>query len=399
MPVYSHSSLSTYEICPLKYKLKYIDKLDVEAGEGIETFLGSRVHEALERFYKDLQYSRLLTIEELINIFNEQWDKNWNDSIIIRKKDLSAINYRDTGIKCLKNYYSHYAPFNRATAVWIEKMLSFPLSDDGRYNIRGVIDRLDRTREGVYEIHDYKTSGSLPLQEHLNEDRQLALYEIGIREKFSDIKEVRLVWHYLVFDIEMSSIRTPGQLSDLRKDTIALIDKIESDREFKCKESELCEWCDYQEYCPVRSHINKVDSLPLNKYLEDDGVRLVNKYTSAWKKLKESEAEKDLLREALIAYAKKEGIEVIKGSGHTVKVIFKKGFKFPGKHDTGREDLEKIIIDAGLWSEISELDTNSLAKIVETGMLDEKLLKKIKPFAAFEERIIVNKPKPVREEE
>ncbi|MBI3815566.1 MAG: PD-(D/E)XK nuclease family protein, partial [Nitrospinae bacterium] len=26
MPIYSHSRLSTYETCPLKYKLQYIDK-------------------------------------------------------------------------------------------------------------------------------------------------------------------------------------------------------------------------------------------------------------------------------------------------------------------------------------------------------------------------------------
>ncbi|MGZ3558640.1 MAG: PD-(D/E)XK nuclease family protein, partial [Thermodesulfobacteriota bacterium] len=43
MPVYSHSQLSTYETCPQKYKLSYIDKIEVET-EGIEAFMGSRVH-------------------------------------------------------------------------------------------------------------------------------------------------------------------------------------------------------------------------------------------------------------------------------------------------------------------------------------------------------------------
>jgi hypothetical protein len=40
MPIYSHSQLSTYEGCPLKYKLRYRDKIKREQ-EGIEAFTGS----------------------------------------------------------------------------------------------------------------------------------------------------------------------------------------------------------------------------------------------------------------------------------------------------------------------------------------------------------------------
>jgi len=46
MPIYSHSRLATYENCPQQYKLRYIDKVELPEGaqEGIEAFLGSRVH-------------------------------------------------------------------------------------------------------------------------------------------------------------------------------------------------------------------------------------------------------------------------------------------------------------------------------------------------------------------
>jgi len=52
------------------------------------------------------------------------------------------------------------------------------------YVIRGFIDRLGYCGNGVYEIHDYKTSGFLPSQDKLDADRQLALYQIGIKEQF-----------------------------------------------------------------------------------------------------------------------------------------------------------------------------------------------------------------------
>ena len=55
MPVYSHSKLATYENCPQKYKLQYIDRIELpEGSEGIEAFLGSRVHDVLEELHKDL---------------------------------------------------------------------------------------------------------------------------------------------------------------------------------------------------------------------------------------------------------------------------------------------------------------------------------------------------------
>ena len=231
MPLYSHSRLSTYETCPLKYKLQYIERPEVVKEEGVEAFLGKRVHEALEKLYRNLRYSRLITADELLNYYNDQWDKNWNDSVAIAKKDLTANNYKDTGIKCIRNYYQRHAPFENGVTIGIEEKITFPLSEDGGYAIQGYIDRLDRTKDKIYEIHDYKTSGSLPLQKDRDNDRQLALYEIGIREKYPDVKEVKLIWHYLVFDTEIASQRTPAQLEDLRKGTIALIDRIEADTE------------------------------------------------------------------------------------------------------------------------------------------------------------------------
>ena len=46
--IYSHSRLSTFEQCPYKFKLKYIDNIESEIPQTVEAFLGSRVHETLE---------------------------------------------------------------------------------------------------------------------------------------------------------------------------------------------------------------------------------------------------------------------------------------------------------------------------------------------------------------
>lgn len=399
MPIYSHSKLSTYEACPLRYKLKYIDKIEVEKEEGIEAFLGKRVHETLEKLYRNLRYSRLITADELLNYYNDQWSKNWNNSVIIAKKDLTANNYKDTGIKCIRNYYQRHAPFENGVTIGIEEKIAFPLSEDGRYTIQGYIDRLDRTKDNIYEIHDYKTSGSLPLQKDRDDDRQLALYEIGIRKKYPDIREVKLIWHYLVFDTAISSQRTEAQLGDLRKETIALIDRIEADTEFKHRESNLCDWCDYWAHCPAKKHLVKTDALPPDEFLAEDGVTLVNKYTAVWHKLKELAMEEDKIKEAIAAYAKREGIENIVGSDYIVKVTFEESLRFPKAKADDRTELEKIIKEFGLWDKMSQLNTKALAKAVKSGKLDKELAEKIKQLASVEESVRVSPPKVIKGEE
>jgi len=67
LPTYSHSKLSTYENCPRQYKLRYIDRIKPpEEEEGIEAFLGSRVHEALEKLYKELILTKINALEDLL---------------------------------------------------------------------------------------------------------------------------------------------------------------------------------------------------------------------------------------------------------------------------------------------------------------------------------------------
>ena len=68
--LYSHSRLSTFEQCPLKFKFAYIDKIETEIEETIEAFLGSRVHEALEKLYKDLKFQKLNTLKELLGFMH-----------------------------------------------------------------------------------------------------------------------------------------------------------------------------------------------------------------------------------------------------------------------------------------------------------------------------------------
>ena len=388
MPVYSHSQLATYETCPQKYKLSYIDKIEVET-EGIEAFMGSRVHETLEKLYRDLKVTKLNTLEELLDFYHQSWEKNWNDLIQIVRKHYSAEEYRHLGEKCIVDYYERHYPFDHGKTLGLEEYVYFPLEEEKGYWIRGYIDRLTLVDSSILEIHDYKTSNRLPAQEDVRSDRQLALYQMGVAGKWQGVQEVKLIWHYLTFDTEIHSSRTPDELHQLRRATLELIQRIEADRQFLPKEGPLCAWCDYQGFCPKRKHLIAVESLPPNEYLNEEGVALVNQYVELKEKKRVFNEEIDVelakIEQALFAYARREELEAIFGSDHIAKIKMEKKEKYPLKGDPTRRLLDELIKKAGKWMEVSDLNPWMLARIIGRGGWPPSLVNRVREFSTVEE--------------
>ncbi len=389
MPTYSHSQLSTYETCPYQYKLAYLDKIKIET-EGIEAFMGSRVHEALEKLYRDLKVTKLNTLEEMVDYYHLQWEKKWNGMIQVVRRDVTAEDYRRLGEKCITEYYKHYYPFDQSKTLGLEENICFPLDEEKGYWIRGFIDRLALADRSILEIHDYKTSSRLPPREEVESDRQLAFYHMGVEGKWKDVREIRLIWHYLAFDTEIISSRTPEELQQLRKETMALIQQIESDRQFLPKEGPLCDWCDYQGFCPKRKHLVKIEALPLNEYLSEEGVTLVNRYVAMKERKQlfneEIDAELAKIEEALYALAQKEAIDVVYGSDHVARIKIETREKYPLKGDPRRRALDELIKKAGKWMEVSDLNPWMLSRVIEKGKWDSLLVRKVKEFSTQEER-------------
>ena len=384
MPIYSHSQLSTYEDCPLRYKLRYRDKIKRYV-EGIEGFLGTMVHETLKKCYDDARLTKVNTLDELLSIYDKLWQQNWHDSIVVTRKDVAADHYFLLGQQLLSTYYTRYAPFDSDRTIATEMRLNFPLGDTGQHKLIGFIDRLSRAEDGVYQIHDYKTSAHLPSQEEADNDRQLALYHIGIQNMWPDVKDIRLVWHYLAFDRELVSSRSREQISELVERTGCLIDEIEAAEVFPPNETGLCQWCEYPDLCPQRKHTFKVESLPVNEYLQEPGVVLVNRYAELKEKASEIDDELDKVKEAILAYARSEGVTVIRGSDCQTKIRFTEKLKFPGKQDKEHQQLTSVIADAGKWMEVSKLDTPSLVRVIEDGLWDKDLIEEIMKYGRIEE--------------
>jgi putative RecB family exonuclease len=248
--IYSHSRLATFEDCPKRFEYRYVLKIPTDS-EGIEAFVGKRVHEVLERLYKAAQRDQLPALEKVIYRYNKLFEESYDaNRVRIVREGTPVAFYREVGERCLTTYYRRHYPFDGDETLGLEQRVTFALDEKREYRFQGFIDRLVRARDGAIEIHDYKTSRRAATQKQVDGDRQLALYQIGLADRFPD-QPMRLVWHYLQQDRKLTSTRTPEQLRYLSEDTMSVVDRISTETEFKPRRSALCDWCEYNNRCPI----------------------------------------------------------------------------------------------------------------------------------------------------
>jgi len=360
MPTYSHSKLGTFEQCRYKYKLQYIDRVKVDVPDTVETFLGGLVHKVLHKLYKDLQYQKLNTKEELLSYYDDLWLSGWDDAILI-VKDFSKEHYRQMGIKFITDFYDHYKPFNSLQTIGLETEYMFPLNNGNLYHIR--MDRLSCDKDGNYYVCDYKTNNKLKIQAELDEDRQLAMYSLWVRHNFKDAKAVKLVWYFLAFDKEMLSERSDEQLLKLKGDVENLVLEIEKCTEFPTSVSALCDWCEYKSMCPEWKHEISLEKKTLKEFSNDEGVVLVDKYAALKEEVRAKEDEMDKVKEDLVSFSKQKGVSQVFGTSRKVSLAKFETITFPPKED--RQALHDYLKKEGVWESVIDLDTYKLSRMVK----------------------------------
>lgn len=249
--IYSHSRLSSFENCPKQFEFRYVQKI-ASPSESIEAFVGKRVHEVFERLYLFAGRGMLPGVEKVVDRYHKLWEEAYDaERVRIVREGATLDFYRALGERCVRGYYVRHYPFDDGETLGLEKRVLFPLDEAGEYRMQGIIDRISRARDGAIEVHDYKTGARVPSQKNLDEDRQLALYQLGLAREFGERTPFRLVWHYVAKDVTRISSRTPEDLESLRRTTIARIDEIQTATAYPTRKSALCGWCEYREICPA----------------------------------------------------------------------------------------------------------------------------------------------------
>ena len=256
---YSYSKLNTFKSCPQQYKIIYIDK-NRNPHESIEAFMGKRVHEVLEWLYlkKDLK-DNLILFDVLMDKYEEVWNDNWHDSIFIARCKYNHQSYNTNvvykiGLECLKNYYSLFnnKGYFKESILEVEYKFNVKI---GNYIFRGFIDRIDMDSNGTIDIIDYKTGKKDKSLYQANNDFQLAIYYLALRNLYKD-NRIRLNFYNLRSKNIVKAEYNNDKVDKLIKKIKCAVFDIENANEYMAKESLLCEWCHYWNECEVKSSKN-----------------------------------------------------------------------------------------------------------------------------------------------
>lgn len=345
----SYSSLDTYQTCSLKYKFREIDKIPEEKSK--EAVFGTLIHSAM----KFIHEPSLLppTVEQAIDFFG----RNWKGDLFENELEERAAFVQ--GVEMIQRYYET----NRVAEtnpVALESRFSIEIGTEetGKHVIAGIIDRIDRTKDG-YEIIDYKTTKKMPSQDKVDNDLQLSIYLRAFLERYPKewerLDKITVSLYFLKHGVKLSSTRTREQLLALDETFLSVIRAIEN-KEFSPTLSPLCDWCSFQKICPLWKHKFKAEApLPIEKTRAEQAIEefLELRNTMAADKKKIA-----ALQEEITSYMAQEGLERVFGStgiiGQSVRTSY--------TYDEAK--LHDLLAPLGEWENVVKVDGVALKTVL-----------------------------------
>ncbi len=389
MTCYSHSRISTFEQCPYKYKLQYIDRVKVDVPTTIEAFMGDLVHQTLEKLYGDLKFQKTNTKEELLKFYNDLWEKEYTEDILIAKSEYTANNYKQMGEKYISDYYDTYNPFDDMTIIGLETQDRMMLPDGNQWHVR--IDKLGFNGD-TYFVADYKTNSRMKDQEEADSDRQLAMYSIWVKEKFKDAKKVVLKWYMLAFNKEVTSERNDEELQKLQQEIVDRIKEVESATEYPLNQTALCNYCVFQQMCPSFKHEAELEEKSPKEFKEDDGVKLVDEYAKLDLQEKDIKKQKEQIKHDLIEFAKQKEMDVVCGSNKKASVKPYAKVVYP----EDKVQFTQFLKDKGFYEEVSMISYPKLNSLILKKEIDDDVINMTSTDTDY--RISLSKRREVEDE-
>ena len=236
----SASSISDYETCPYKYRLKHIDKVP-ERKTRVTMEFGITIHNVLDEFHgaEDQSLEYLLQLQE----------KHWRTDAfeyLLREEEFK-IQAREL-LTAYHQYIQHHPP----QVVARERKFSFTI-DELQVMISGKIDRIDQEGNRLAVV-DYKTSKN---KEKAKGSLQLALYAEALkRDAVEGVigKPGSTIFHFLRHPddpLESHVFETEDLNKQMEK--VAVVAAGIRSYEFPTKPGDFsCRNCDYREFlCPA----------------------------------------------------------------------------------------------------------------------------------------------------
>lgn len=238
----------------MKYRFSYIEAVPTLPNEAMVR--GSFVHRVLE-----LLLGRA-SAERTLDAARTDFDSAQREFLARDDFRLLALapddeeRFWESARECVRAYYRIERPTD-ANIVSLEKWVSAPL---GEFEVAGFIDRLERDSVGLI-VSDYKTGNPKPSHYSTDYLRQLTYYALMCEAQFNETPHsVRLYYlgggkdEYPRTARVVSQVVTSDSLNEVRETAKRVYGAINTGMttgDFATNVTKLCEWCDFQAWCPA----------------------------------------------------------------------------------------------------------------------------------------------------
>ena len=232
----SASAITTYEDCPLRFKLEREWNLPRDVPASLHN--GKVMHDVLRTFYDARRFGREVGDAELI----EQLRQGLADAGIPDRYQYEL--YLKQGTEQLKQFLELSRTTPQPDVLETEQNFDFQV---GATKLRGRVDRIDRVGPDGVAIVDYKT-GKLKSQEDADDSLQLSLYALAAKEVWGH-RVAQLVFYNLENNTAVATTRNGAQLEEAKLRVQKVAENI-AEGKFTAKPGYQCVFCPYRNLCP-----------------------------------------------------------------------------------------------------------------------------------------------------
>jgi putative RecB family exonuclease len=232
------SKLDTYSKCPLRFRLRYQEKLPETPRRGRN--LSLILHQTLEAFLFNAR--RDSSLETLLRAYKircappqtPEQERRYQEG----RRALEAFHWREGQ--------------RLASAVALEQSFSVRV---GGVEITGRLDCALETEAGL-ELIDFKFTSQVPQNP---DPLQLQLYALGLQEVTGTTPDT-LTYYYLRQEQQISFPGGKAAIQEGKEDATRIAERLQGDDSFSPQVGAWCHTCSYQRYCSAQQE--KPDPVP-----------------------------------------------------------------------------------------------------------------------------------------
>jgi DNA helicase-2/ATP-dependent DNA helicase PcrA len=233
----SASKIETYLECPLKFKFAHV----LAAPEPPRTYfdLGTAVHAVAEHLTRlETEEGQPPTPELAMQLLAREWSSSAFTS------ETQENQHRENARDMVRTYL-RWLEANPNRPVAVEKKFSLEI---GGVPFNGLIDRVEKTPEGEYEIVDFKTGRAYKTAKTLREDPQVNIYALAVEKLYGKLP-ARASLFYLKEDKMVPYEISAEQVGKVRQEVEQVTADILAEKFDATPSFEACRNCPYWDLC------------------------------------------------------------------------------------------------------------------------------------------------------